>query len=240
MGLFSKWKKKKPDLPTCRAVIVAAGSSSRMGADKLFLLLGGIPVIAHTLLAFQNTPCVGKIILVTRSESIPTMNDVCKEFGITKAAEIITGGAERTDSVLKGVMAAGKCDFVMVHDGARPLVSPALIEDVYQAAVLHGAAAPGVPVKDTVKILKSGFVAETPDRASLVAIQTPQTFYTDVLKGALTKAAEAGKTYSDDCQAVEALGVPVFVTKGSYRNLKITTEEDLMLAEALLEQEDPT
>lgn len=240
MGIFSAFSKKKKDTvppSTCTAIIAAAGSSLRMGEDKLFMLLDGIPVIARTLLAFDACKMVDKIIVVTRSEKIVLIQDVCRDFGVSKVSEIITGGAERTDSVLKGVMAAGSADYVMIHDGARPLVTQDVIERAYNTAYIHGAAAPGIPVKDTIKEVSGGIVVYTPDRSSLVAVQTPQVFYTGLIKGALTKASQDGKIYTDDCAAVEALGMSVHITEGSLRNIKITTEEDYVMAESILERE---
>lgn len=227
-------KRKAPNQPSCAAVIAAAGSSTRMGADKLMMVLDGLPVIAHTLLAFEQCQYVDRIILVTKSEKVVLMQDVCRDYGIGKVTDIISGGAERTASVLNGVMAAGKADYVMIHDGARPLVSQEVIEAAYLAAVEYGAAAPGVPVKETIKVVKSGIITSTPDRSSLVTIQTPQVFHTGLIKGALTKAAAEKVSYPDDCAAVEALGMSVHVTKGDYRNIKITTEEDLSAAEVFL------
>ena len=227
-------KRKSNQGPSCAAVIAAAGNSTRMGADKLMMLLDGIPVIAHTLLAFEQCQIADKIIIVTRSDKVVDMQDIVREFGISKATDIISGGAERTESVMKGVMAAGNVDYVMIHDGARPLVSQEVIEEVYRAAVRFGAAAPGVPVKDTIKVVKEGVVVSTPDRSTLFAIQTPQVFYTGLIKGALARAIEQKISYPDDCSAVEAIGMSVHITKGDYRNLKITTEEDFAAADTLL------
>lgn len=227
-------KSKKQNRPTCAAVIAAAGNSTRMGTDKLFMVLDDKPVIAHTLLAFEQCELVDKIILVTREDKIVSMYDVCKEYDIGKVTDIVSGGEDRSESVLNGIMAAGNAEYVMIHDGARPLVSQEVIADVYNAVVIYGAAAPGVKVKDTIKVVKDGIVVSTPDRDSLVAVQTPQAFNTGLIKGALTKAIKDKKSYSDDCAAVEAIGMSVHITKGDYRNLKITTEEDYLAADSLL------
>lgn len=235
MSFLSIFKKrKKQNRPTCAAIIAAAGNSSRMGSDKLFMLLDDIPVIAHTLLAFEQCELVNKIVLVTRSDKIVMMHDVCKEYVISKVTDIVSGGADRSESVLNGIMAVGDAEYVMIHDGARPLVSQEVIEGAYKAAVEFGAAAPGVKVKDTIKIVKDGIVVSTPDRDSLIAVQTPQVFNTGLIKGALSKAISDKKAYSDDCAAVEAIGMSVHITKGDYRNIKITTEEDYLVADALL------
>jgi len=235
MSILTFFRKRKSNpRPSCAAIIAAAGSSTRMGADKLMMLLDGIPVIAHTLLAFEQCYLVDKIIIVTKSEKVVDMQDIVREFGISKVTDIISGGAERSESVMNGVMAAGSADYVMIHDGARPLVSQEVIEETYRAAVEFGAAAPGVPVKDTIKVVKDGLVLSTPERSSLFAIQTPQIFYTGLIKGALARAIEQKKSYPDDCSAVEAIGMSVHITKGDYRNLKITTEEDFAAADTLL------
>ena len=239
MGILSIFKRKKEyTKPMCTAVIVAAGNSSRMGEDKLFMLLGGIPVLAHALIPFNASPLIDRIVVVTRSEKIVLVQDVCREFGITKVSSIITGGRERTDSVLAGVVAAGECELVAIHDGARPFVTEEIISDTFAAAEEFGAAAPGVPVKDTIKIVKDGIVQSTPDRRGLFAIQTPQIFNLGLIKGALTKAKNENKSYPDDCAAVEAMGMSIHITPGSYRNLKITTVEDITAAEALLDEEN--
>ena len=238
MKLFSSKKKGgKKGESFCTVVIAAAGSSSRMGEDKLFMMLGGMPVIAHTLLAFDRVDCINRIIVVTQVEKIVLIQDVCKEFGIEKPVQIIAGGERRSDSVRIGVGAAQEAEFIAIHDGARPLVSKMLIERTFEHAIKYGAAAPGVPVKDTIKVIgKGGVVEKTPDRATLVAVQTPQIFDAGLIKGALHNAMEKGIEITDDCSAVEAIGMSVHITEGDYRNIKITTEEDFLLAEALLSE----
>jgi 2-C-methyl-D-erythritol 4-phosphate cytidylyltransferase len=235
MGILTFFKrKKKIPRPSCAAVIAAAGSSTRMGSNKLFMLLDGIPVIAHTLLAFEQCRIADSIIIVTKSEEVVAMQDIVRDYGISKVTDIISGGAMRTESVMNGVMAAGDADYVMIHDGARPLVTQEVIEEAYRAAVEYGAAAPGIPVKDTIKIVKDGVVVSTPDRSTLYAIQTPQVFYTGLIKGALARAVQEKISYPDDCAAVEAIGMSVHITRGDYRNIKITTEEDFAAADTLL------
>ena len=238
MGILSFLKRrKKHKRPTCAAVIAAAGSSTRMGQDKLLMFLDDAPVIVHTMLAFEQCDLVDKIILVTRSDMIVDMNSLCRDYGLSKVTDIISGGENRSQSVLKGVIAAGDAEYVMIHDGARPLVSEEVIADTFNAAVEFGAAAPGVRVKDTIKIVKGDLVTSTPDRDSLVAVQTPQVFYTGLIKGALSRALENNESFSDDCAAVEAIGMSVHITKGDYRNIKITTQEDYITACALISGE---
>ena len=234
LKLFDKMKQKKAG---CTAVIVAAGSSRRMGADKLFLPMAGIPVIVRTLLQFQACESVDEIIIVTREDKLVEIADYCKKFGITKATKILQGGKERAESSAAGVFEADRhSGYIAISDGARPLVSPALITATIDAARKYGAAAPAVPVKDTIKVAVNGVVTETPDRSQLFAIQTPQVFEADLIKGALTKAIQEKLPITDDCSAVEAMGYPVHLVEGSYRNIKITTQEDMIVCEAYLSE----
>lgn len=232
MGMFDRFKEKKGQ---CTAVIVAAGSSRRMGEDKLALPLAGIPVLARTLTQFELCREIGEIIVVVREEKIVETAELCKQFGIHKATKILAGGKERVESSAAGVLQADRNSrYIAIADGARPLVTPELIAQTVEAARRYRAAVPGVPVKDTVKTVEDAVVTGTPDRSKLVAVQTPQVFEADLIKAALTKSIQDGAAVTDDCSAVEALGVPVHIVDGSYENLKITTREDLLFAEALL------
>jgi len=234
MSIFAK-KQTQNDMPRAAAVVVAAGSSQRMGADKLFLMLAGRPVLAWTLDALERAESIDRIIIVTRPDRIVTVQDACREFGITKAAAVVTGGETRAHSVLCGVRAAGDAEYIAVHDGARPFASPALIDALTLAAAECGAAAPAVAVKDTIKqITPDGFVAATPDRAMLRAVQTPQTFRAPLLRRALEYALERGLSPTDDCAAVELLGERVRLIEGEERNFKLTTPADLITAEAII------
>ncbi len=222
----------------CTAVVAAAGSSSRMGEDKMLALLDGRPVLSHTLLALERCPDVHEIIVVTREETLLEAGRICKEFGVSKATKIILGGASRTESVFNGALEASeKADFIAVQDGARPLTTPALISAVVKKAQETNAAAQAVPVKDTIKEARDGRVVRTPDRSTLFAVQTPQVFEASLLKGALQKAIEDDIAPTDDCGAVERIGMSVYLVEGDERNLKITTPMDLMIAEALLREE---
>lgn len=217
------------------AVVVAAGSSQRMGQDKMFLPVAGIPVLARTLMQFQRCGEIDEILVVTREEKIVEVADLCKQYGIDKATKVLLGGKERSESSAAGVFqAAESSGYIAIADGARPLVTPELIAQTVQAARKYRAAAPAVPVKDTIKVVENGIVTDTPDRATLRAVQTPQVFEADLIKGALTNAIEKKLPLTDDCSAVEAMGFPVHLIEGSYENLKITTREDLALAEAFL------
>jgi 2-C-methyl-D-erythritol 4-phosphate cytidylyltransferase len=226
--------------PFCSALVAAAGQSSRMGeaGNKLFLPLGGIPVLVHSLQALSQAESVDEIVVATREEDIVSVSDLCHAYGITKPVKIIRGGKSRVESVLLAALEADhRAELLAVHDGARPLVTSALIDDVISKAVRCGAAAPAVPVKDTIKrVDRDGRVEETPDRAGLRAVQTPQVFAADLLKAALQSALDDGAEITDDCSAVERLGKVVYLCQGSEENLKITTPVDLLFAEAILQE----
>lgn len=234
MGLFGFGKKKQKDAP-CSVVVVAAGSSSRMGIDKILAPLRGEPVIIHTLRAFEQCPSVREIVLVTREDLLVELAQLCRQYGLNKVSQVIRGGETRTDSVYLGVLEVDRAaELIAVQDGARPLISCAVIERTIAQAGKSGAAAPAIPVKDTVKVARNGIVEHTPERDSLYAVQTPQVFEASLLKGALHKAREAGITGTDDCSMVERLGMKVVLVAGEERNIKLTTPMDLMLAECLL------
>lgn len=235
MSIFTMIDKFKERKPSCTAVIVAAGESTRMGADKLFLPLAGIPVLARTLMQFEQCRAVSEIIVVTREDKIVPVADLCKEYGIAKATKILLGGATRLESSAAGVFQADRhSKLIAISDGVRPLVTPELIMSAVEAAKTYRAVTVAVPVKDTIKIAENGVVTGTPDRSTMFAVQTPQVFEADIIKSALTKALREKMTVTDDCSAVEALGHPVYLIDGSYENVKITTPEDLSLTEALL------
>ena len=235
MSFLNKIDRFKANRSGCTAVVVAAGSSQRMGQDKMFLPVAGIPGLARTLMQFQRCGEIDEILVVTREEKIVEVADLCKQYGIDKATKVLLGGKERSESSAAGVFqAAESSGYIAIADGARPLVTPELIAQTVQAARKYRAAAPAVPVKDTIKVVENGIVTDTPDRATLRAVQTPQVFEADLIKGALTNAIEKILPLTDDCSAVEAMGFPVHLIEGSYENLKITTREDLALAEAFL------
>ena len=244
MSLFKRKTGKKTGTPApsplgpgASAVIVAAGASSRMGGeDKILAELCGSPVIAHTVAAFEACTCIDEIILVTREESIPLLARVCKERGFQKVKAVVRGGESRAASVAAGLaQLRPEATLAAVQDGARPLVTPALIESVVKLAAKTGAAIPVVPLRDTIKRVEDKAVVETPERASLFAAQTPQVFDPELLKAALPKARDDGAAVTDDASAVEALGMKVSVVPGEEDNLKITTPHDLVLAGLILE-----
>ena len=223
-------------LKRCGAVIVAAGSASRMGGiDKVMAALGGEPMIARTVRAFQQCGAIADIVIVTRPDLIRPISALCAQMD--KVCMVVAGGQSRQESVALGLNALPKgVELAAVHDGARPLITDAVIDRTIRAANSYGAAAPAVPVKDTIKVVRGGLVTDTPDRASLQAVQTPQVFDFDLLRGALKKAAEDAAAVTDDCSAVERLGMAVKIVEGDERNLKVTTPMDLKIAEMLLEE----
>ena len=222
--------------PRCAALVAAAGSASRMGgADKQLMELDGVPVLVRTLLALENARRVDTIVVAAREDQLVEISRLCREYGITKCAKVVRGGESRVHSVLLAALEAGDAELLAVQDGARPLTTSELIDEVIALAERCGAAAPAVAVKDTVKTVGSGGTVErTLDRSVLRAVQTPQVFQTDLLKAALQSALESGAEITDDCSAVERLGKTVYLTEGDEANLKITTPTDLILAEALL------
>ncbi len=222
--------------PRCAALGAAAGSASRMcGVDKQLMELDGVPVLVRTLLALEKARRVDTIVVAAREEQLVEISRLCREYGITKCAKVVRGGENRVHSVLLAALEAGDAELLAVQDGARPLTTPELVDRVIALAERCGAAAPAVPVKDTVKqVRENGAVERTLDRSVLRAVQTPQVFQADLLKAALQSALESGAAVTDDCGAVERLGKTVYLTEGDETNLKITTPTDLILAEALL------
>lgn len=240
--LFSKLfhKKKKEAHPFCSAIVAAAGSSRRMeGENKLLLPLDGIPVLARTLMALNGAELVDEIVVAVREEDLLPTGDLCRIYGVSKPVKIVRGGETRLASVLAASLECREeAAFLAVHDGARPLADPALIDRVVALAHRTNAAAPAVPVKDTIKVIRDNVVVSTPPREELRAIQTPQVFDAQLLRAALQAAAASGVEVTDDCSAVERLGKEVYLTEGSYENLKITTPEDLLLAEGLMRRRE--
>ena len=233
---ITKPARKVLKLKKCGAVILAAGSASRMGGiDKVMAPLGGEPMIARTVRTFQECDAVSEIVIVTREDLILPITNLCK--GCDKVKAVVSGGKSRQESVGKGLNALGKdVKLAAVHDGARPLITWQLIDCCIRAANTYGAAAPAIPVKDTIKTVEGGIVVNTPERAKLRAVQTPQVFDIDLLKGALLKAYQDGAEVTDDCSAVERVGMKVKIVEGDEKNLKVTTPMDLKIAQMLLEE----
>ena len=233
---ISKFSRKVLPLKYCGAVIVAAGNASRMeGIDKVMAELKGEPLVLHTVRAFQNCDAIREIVVVTREDLLAEVMELCRDM--EKVVAVVPGGKNRPESVSMGISALSeKVQLVAVQDGARPLITEAVIDRTVRAAHTYGAAAPGVPVKDTVKTVIGGLVDTTPDRSRLQAVQTPQVFDIDLLKGALQKAEQDGAEITDDCSAVERMGMKVKIVEGDERNIKVTTPVDLKVAQLFLEE----
>ena len=223
-------------LKYCGAVIVAAGTASRMGGiDKVMAELEGEPMILRTVRTFQTCDAISEIVIVTREDLILPIMHLC--VGLEKVKAVVAGGSSRQESVERGLNAlSNKVKLVAVQDGARPLITHAVIDRTVRAAHSYGAAAPAIPVKDTIKVVTGGVAKETPDRKTLQAVQTPQVFDLAMLKGALKKAKEDGAEVTDDCSAVERLGMSIKIVEGDERNIKVTTPMDLKIAKLLLEE----
>ncbi len=226
---------KKRRYKYCSAVIVAAGTASRMkGEDKILSDLCGKTVIERTVEAFMASELVNEIVIVTREDLIEQLKDLCKVNRYLKVKAVVQGGETRVHSVMLGLdQVSKKSGLTAIHDGARPLVTTEVIDETIRKARSFHAAAPAVPVKDTIKTARNHIVLNTPDRSELFAIQTPQVFDFDLLRGALKKALDEKLPITDDCSAVEAMGMSVYLSEGSEENIKITTPMDLILAEAI-------
>ncbi len=244
MSLVSKFQLEytlvDSDQPVVTAIVVAAGSGSRMGREKQLMPLLGVPVLARTLTAFEQCDAVRDIIVVTKEEMIADVQNLVDTYNIKKVTAVVSGGKERQESVANGLSQVSlDTVYVAIHDGARPLITPDEIQKVITVAGETGAAALAVPVKDTIKRVDSnGKIIETPLRSSLMAMQTPQVFDVSLYHKALENATALGLAVTDDCQILEAAGYPVYTVEGSYRNIKITTPDDVALAEVLLAQEE--
>lgn len=218
------------------AIIVAAGRASRMqGIDKQWMPLGGRPVLLHSILTFSEIPCVAEVIVVTKQQDVERLTALLKGQGLPVPFSVIAGGDARQDSVARGV---GQCStestYLAIHDGARPLIEARDILSVIADARLHCAATLGVKVKETIKTVdKNRQITGTPERETLYLTQTPQVFETELYQKGMQFAQGNGIEYTDDCQLIEALGVPVYMCAGQYSNIKITTPEDVAVAEAI-------
>lgn len=240
MSLLKKLRSRRAERtrPYCAAIIAAAGSSRRMGGEnKLLIPLDEVPVLAHTLRAIDRAESIDEIVIAAREEDFLRYADLCKAYGIRKPVKVVLGGTTRTESVLRAALEASpEASLLAVQDGARPLVTSELIDRTVEAARTSFAAAPAIPVTDTIKVAEGGIVKETPARSSLFAVQTPQVFDAGLLKAALQSALTADIPLTDDCAAVERLGKEVRLTEGDVENLKITTPLDLVVAETILQR----
>ena len=220
--------------PRVGVAVLAAGESRRMGGvDKLFAPVGSIPLLAHCLKAFDQSPSVRAIAIATSPRNIRDVKKLVSDFRLAKVQSVLEGGARRQDSVLNALRELAGSDIALIHDGARPFVDLPMIERAVSAASESRAAAAAVPVKDTIKIAGPDMtVKRTPPRDSLWAAQTPQAFAYDLI---LEAHSRISRDATDDAAMVEAVGHPVKLFMGSYDNIKVTTPEDLSVAEAILQ-----
>jgi 2-C-methyl-D-erythritol 4-phosphate cytidylyltransferase len=222
------------------AVVVSAGKGHRFkeGKKKQFYLLEEKPLLVHTLEKFESCPLVRSILLVVGQEDMDyCLKEVIEKYKFQKVSQIVPGGRRRQESVKNGIDALPKdADIVVIHDGVRPFVTRAMIEDSIYSALRNGAVVLAMPMKDTIKVSNpDGTVLKTLDRESLWQIQTPQTFQVNIIKEAYYRATEEGFVGTDDASLVERIGVKVHILPGSYTNIKITTLEDLLLANLILQ-----
>lgn len=230
----------------CTAIVLSAGKGSRMGTDKpkQYLDLCGRPVLYHSLKVFQDSFIDEIVIVASKDDFTYIKEEITDKYGITKVSGITEGGAQRYDSVLNGLRAVKGSDYVFIHDGARPFVDDEILKRAYETVRKFGTAIAAVPSKDTVKITdEEGVAVDTPDRSSVWLMQTPQVFrYNDIKDAYERMAAQQGNDQNgqpvkitDDAMVMEHFGtLPVHVSMGSYRNIKITTPEDMLIAEAFL------
>ena len=226
------------------AIVPAAGSGNRMGRElsKQYLALGGMPLLVHTLNVFERCPVVDALLVVVPPSDVKAVRtEMLPRWSLKKLAGIVPGGKERQDSVRAGIEALDReTELVVIHDAVRPFITVELIENCIRAAAEEGAATVGVPVKDTVKeVGADGRVMRTCDRNLLWLTQTPQAFRRDIIENAHRAAVRDGYRGTDDTSLVERLGIAVRMIRGDYGNIKITTPEDLVIAEALLAASRP-
>jgi 2-C-methyl-D-erythritol 4-phosphate cytidylyltransferase len=217
------------------AIILGAGNGTRMKTEKSKLLLDimGSTVIERSVNAFLEISDIDDVIVTVREEDIEKFSNILTDDRVT----FVIGGSTRQESVKLAVETIDEAELIIIHDGARPLINTQDIENTIRAAKEYNAATVGVPVKDTIKIIDDDkFVVQTPDRSKLFAVQTPQIFNFDLYKEAINKAEKDGKDFTDDCQLIEYAGGKVKMVEGSYDNIKITTPDDIALAENILLQ----
>lgn len=226
-----------PTPPPAAAIITAGGIGRRMGGTtpKQFLSLNGIPILARTISAFQQACCFQSIVLTVPADHLDTAANLLKAHGFTSTCQLVVGGESRQDSVRAGLNALPReIELVVIHDGVRPLVAQKIIRDCLQAASLHGAAIAAIPIKDTIKEETCGVVKQTVDRSNLWRAQTPQAARVALLREAYMQAEQDHFSGTDEASLLERVGYPITIVTGSETNLKITTPEDMIMADALL------
>lgn len=225
------------------AIILSGGTGSRMGTKikKQYIQLKGKEVIAHTIQVFNQMQEIDEIIVVTGKEEITYMKeDICEKYKFNKVVKVVAGGKERQDSVSNGIDEIDhSCDYIIIHDGARPFIKAKTIRECLAKTKEIGASIVGVPVKDTIKVCnpETGVIENTPNRSALWAVQTPQIFKTEIIKEAHRYAKKNNIYGTDDSSLVEAMGKSVYMVIGEYTNIKLTTPEDLLLGEKVLEEQ---
>jgi len=231
-------KSRKP--PVCTAVIAAAGSSQRCkGEDKLFYSVFNKPVLAHTIEVFQKCEYINDIIIVAREDKFDRIAEICAEYKFKKVSGIIKGGDTRPQSVLNGIFAASKkTTLVAIHDGARPCITADILKKTIKKASKCQASAPAIPITSTIKSIENGVISNTISRTGLYEIQTPQVFRIELIKAALTNAMKKSIEITDDCMAAEVLKIPIHITEGSRKNIKITDIDDMHLIKAFLNEDN--
>ncbi len=232
-----KEQEKKPDYVS--AILVCAGNSTRMalGKSKQFIDLFGKPAVYYSLLAFQQSVSVREIVIVCRKEDKAEFQKIVAEYNFSKVTSIVEGGETRSISVKNGISAVSEnCTCVAIHDGARCLITTEEIEKVVLSGLLTGASALGVAVKDTIKVVdENGVIVDTPDRSTLRAVQTPQVFSKNKYEKYLAMAQSDAVDFTDDCKLFEYCGDKVTIVEGLYTNIKLTTQDDILLAKSILE-----
>ena len=237
--MFSLFKKKKAAAKVA-CIVPAAGAATRMrqqyGEGKQLIELRGVPLLVHTLQALERAASIDHVVVVARQEEMPAIVRLAREYGLSKVQSVVRGGESRTESVACGLRALPPgFEYVAIHDGARPLCTPELIDAVVEAAEIYGAAIPGVPPKDTVRVQKNGMVKKDLRRDELILTQTPQVFRLEEFDVALGYALTQPGDYTDDASVYGILGKSIAVVEGDYRNIKVTVPEDIPVAELLLE-----
>ncbi|SDI06155.1 2-C-methyl-D-erythritol 4-phosphate cytidylyltransferase [Alteribacillus persepolensis] len=220
-------------------VIPAAGQGKRMqaGFNKQFLMLEKKPVIIHTVSVFAHDPWCERIVVVANENEIEDMKQLIQDWKIPNDIDVVPGGSERQDSVMEGLRHISAAEIVLIHDGARPFIRPLHIHKLVEKAQHQGAAVLGVKIKDTMKRVKDHLVLETIDRSYVWSVQTPQAFQFPVIYDAYKKAQEEGFRGTDDTSLVERTGFPVHIIEGDYNNIKLTTPEDITIAQAILKKQ---
>jgi 2-C-methyl-D-erythritol 4-phosphate cytidylyltransferase len=207
-----------------------------MGFDKMTVMLDGIPVLIRAISAFERSPLINEVVVVTREDRLAEIADLCQQYQLKKVTAVVSGGKTRTESALAGVMAQ-KHDSALtaIHDGARPFVSQELIARAVERASIQYGAVPVIKSTDTLReVNDEGTLTGTLDRDRVVRVQTPQIFLTDLVKGALSDAVRRGMNFTDDAAAVERMGLAIKSVPGDEDNIKLTTPQDLVIAEEIL------